>query len=93
MDIMLNKLLLASAFALALSTGAVFAADKININTATKAELQALSGVGDATADAIIAYREQNGAIKSIDDLVNVKGIGLKKAKKLADVVTTSDTE
>ncbi len=42
-------------------------------------ELQLLNGVGPSTANAIVDYREQNGAFASVEDLVNVKGIGEKK--------------
>ncbi len=90
---MFKKLFLAFAFALALSTGAAMAADKIDINTATKAELQTLNGIGDATADAIIEYRIQNGPFSSISELENVKGIGHKKAEKLAELISVSKIE
>ncbi|MCR5665439.1 MAG: helix-hairpin-helix domain-containing protein [Eubacterium sp.] len=49
--------------------------DKVNINTATKEELMTLSGIGEAKADAIIAYREENGSFRAVEDLVNVSGI------------------
>lgn len=88
----LKKLLLAVLFTLSMSTGLAIAEDKINLNTATKVELVSLNGIGDATADAIIAYREQNGPFLSPADLVKVKGVGIKKAKKLAEFVTTSDS-
>ncbi|WP_267905809.1 ComEA family DNA-binding protein [Marinomonas ostreistagni] len=53
------------------------AAEPLDINTATANQLAlALSGVGQSKAEAIIAYREQNGPFASIDDLTNVKGIG-----------------
>jgi len=93
MDIMLKKLFLMMTFVLALSTSAAMAADKIDINTATKTELQSLNGIGDATADAIIEYRTQNGPFTSISDLENVKGIGHKKAEKLAELIAISKAE
>ncbi len=89
----LKKLLLSLFVAIILSSGLAFAADKINVNTATKTELQMLKGVGDATADAIIKYWEENGDFKSVEELFNVKGIGNKKVEKLADKVTVSDSE
>jgi len=55
----------------------------VNINTATKDELIALSGIGPAKAQAILDYRKLNGPFKSIDDLKNVKGIGAKRLEKL----------
>ena len=87
---MFKKLVLSLMVVLFLSVGSAFAADKVDLNTATKSELLMLPGVGDSTADAIIMYREQNGSFKSVDDLDNVKGIGDKKMEKLAGQVTVS---
>jgi competence protein ComEA len=55
----------------------------VSINGAGKALLIQLPGVGEKTADAIIKYRKANGRFKSIDDLLNVKGIGDKKLSKI----------
>ncbi|NQZ52973.1 MAG: helix-hairpin-helix domain-containing protein [Piscirickettsiaceae bacterium] len=90
---MFKKLFLSVLMAMILSTGLAFASDKININTASKTELQMLKGIGDATADAIIKYREENGDFKTVDALINVKGIGNKKVEKLADKITVSNSE
>lgn len=49
---------------------------RININTASKAELCKLKGIGEVKADAIIAYREANNGFKNIDEIKNVSGIG-----------------
>lgn len=58
---------------------ASWAAEVVNINTASADELAAaLKGVGPSKAEAIINYRESNGAFKHIDELVNVKGIGVR---------------
>ena len=57
-----------------LLTSPVWAA--ININTATEAELQTLSGIGPSKAKAIVEYRKQNGNFKTTADIKNVKGIG-----------------
>lgn len=57
----------------------------VNINTATSAELQTLSGVGEATAQAIIEDRESNGPFASTEDLMRVSGIGEKKFAKVKD--------
>ncbi len=58
---------------------------KININTADATELQQLNGVGPATAQKIIDYRNSNGRFQSIEDLKNVSGIGDKTFEKLKD--------
>lgn len=63
------------------------AASKININTATSEELQTLNGVGPATAEKILAYRNSNGAFKRIEDLKNVDGIGDKTFEKLKEQI------
>jgi len=55
-----------------------FANSPININTADEQMLITLSGVGPAKAKAIVAYRTEHGAFKSVDELANVKGIGEK---------------
>ena len=53
-------------------------AAQVNINTADAETLSSeLSGVGQSKAEAIIAYRDQHGPYKTIEDLVNVKGIGM----------------
>lgn len=49
---------------------------RVNINTASKAELCKLKGIGDVKANAIIAYREANSGFKNIDEIKNVSGIG-----------------
>lgn len=48
---------------------------RINLNTADKASLTSLSGIGEARAEAIIAYREANGGFQSVEDIMNVEGI------------------
>lgn len=55
----------------------------VNINTAGLAELDALPGVGPATAQAIIDDREANGPFTAPEDLMRVSGIGEKKFEKL----------
>lgn len=53
------------------------AAGSVNLNSADAATLQSsLAGIGKAKAEAIVAYREANGAFASVDELLEVKGIG-----------------
>jgi len=59
----------------------------ININTASKEELNTLPGIGDAKADVIIEYREQNGGFKSVEELTKVGGIGEKTLSKFKDKI------
>lgn len=59
----------------------------VNINTAGIDELDALSGVGPATAQAIIDEREANGPFASIEDIMRVAGIGEKKYDKLKNSI------
>lgn len=63
----------------------------ININTATSRELQDLPGIGPTTADAIIAYREENGPFKYTIELMNVKGIGRSTFNEISSMITVSD--
>ena len=59
----------------------------VNINTASAAELQTLSGIGPSMAQSIIDERTQNGAFASVDDLMRVSGIGEKKLAKIKDCI------
>lgn len=60
----------------------------VNLNTADKAALDTLPRIGPALADRIIAWREQNGAFTSVEDLLAVPGIGDKMLEALRDLVT-----
>ena len=61
---------------------------KININTATAQQLTSLPGIGQAKAEAIVKYREENGPFKQVDDLTKVNGIGPKILEKLKEEIT-----
>ena len=55
----------------------------VNINSATKEQLKTLTGIGDATAQKIIDYRNEKGNFNSIEDIKNVSGIGENKYEKI----------
>lgn len=83
-----KSLLLALALSLPLFASA---GEPVNINTADAASIAtSLNGIGDAKARAIVEYREKNGPFKSADELVNVKGVGLKTVEKNRDLIRTS---
>ena len=68
------------------STGVV--SEKVNINIASADELMTLDGVGEATAEKIIAYREEQGPFASIEEIKEVSGIGDKKYESMKDLIT-----
>ncbi len=61
---------------------------KVNINSADVATLQAVKGLGPKKAQAIVAYRNEHGAFKSLEDLTKVKGIGAKRLAKIGQSLT-----
>lgn len=70
------------------ASGGVGSSEKVNLNTADVAAFQKLSGVGQKKAEKIIAYRQQHGNFKSVDDLKNVSGFGEKTVAKYKDQLT-----
>lgn len=61
---------------------------KININTATKTDLETLPGIGESTALKIIEYRKKKGKFKLIEDIKQVNGIGENKFNKIKELIT-----
>lgn len=78
----------APAGAAAPGTGSAPHGTPVNLNLATQAELEALPDVGPVTAQAIIGWREERGGFTSVDELLEVDGIGEKTLAKLAPHVT-----
>lgn len=64
---------------------------KIDINRAESWLLEALPGIGETRARAIVDYRSENGEFKRIEDLLQVKGIGQGTFDKIKDYITVSD--
>ncbi|ADH86939.1 ComEA family DNA-binding protein [Desulfurivibrio alkaliphilus] len=85
---MLKKIVLTLCLFL-FTVGSAFAA--LNINTADQEQLQSLPGIGPVTAAAIIEYRENNGEFASIEELVQVRGIGSRTLESLRDNITVED--
>lgn len=81
--------LLATLFlAITVLDSTVWAAEPVNVNTATAEEIAAnLKGIGLSKAKLIVAYREANGSFRHVDELVNVKGIGIKTVDQNRDMI------
>ncbi len=70
------------------ASGGATAGGKLNLNTATEAQLEELPGIGPTYAQAIIAERQRRGGFKSVNELRSVRGIGDKRFAELAPLVT-----
>jgi len=84
------------ALVLAVSLVGLAAADTapVNINTATAEQIStALNGVGPSKAQAIVDYRELHGAFTDIDELVNVRGIGLATVERNRDRIVLGNND
>ena len=88
-----NSALKALALALLLHAG-IGAAATVNINTATPVELaETLTGIGEARAEAIVAYRKKHGPFRKIEDLQQVEGIGPHIVELNRDVMRATAQE
>ena len=63
---------------------------RVNLNTATREELMALPGIGEAKADSILNYREEHGGFKTIEELMQIPGIKKGVFEKLKDSITVT---
>jgi competence protein ComEA len=87
------KFIIATLLACMLALPA-WAADMVNINTASAEEIAAtLNGVGLSKAEEIVRYRDEHGAFKHIDELVNVKGVGVRTIDKNRDKIQLQDAQ
>ena len=89
---------LAFVLAVLTSTGVAVAAakaapaGKLNVNTATAQQFASLPGVGEKLATRIVDYRQKSGGFKSVNELMNVQGIGEKNFAKLQQYLTSSES-
>jgi len=70
------------------SAGSATTGGLININTASAADFESLSGIGEVLAAAIVDYRTQNGPFAAVDDLEDVSGIGPATLEEIRDQIT-----
>jgi competence protein ComEA len=61
---------------------------KINLNSASASQLEALPGIGEVTAQRIVDFREEHGPFRAVDELVHVQGISARTIDQLRDLVT-----
>jgi competence ComEA-like helix-hairpin-helix protein len=71
----------------------IFADNLININTADLEELDTLPGIGPVKAQAIIEYRELNGSFQTIEEIMNVSGVGQATFENIKDLITIVEVE
>lgn len=88
---------LVAALLLLLAAGPLHAAESkggsgvlVNINTASAEELQALPGIGSARAEEIVALRKTRGSFRTVDELLEVRGIGPAMLERMRPQVTLS---
>ena len=86
------------SLAMLLATGLfsiwAWAAQPVNVNSATAEELaESLKGVGLTKAEAIVTYRSEHGAFKHADELVNVKGIGIRTVDINREYIQLNDSK
>jgi competence protein ComEA len=89
----IKSILAALVLSLALALPA-FASEPVDINTAdAKTLAEGLNGIGMSKAEAIVAYRSENGPFKNAEELGNVKGIGEKTIERNRDMIVVSSSK
>jgi competence protein ComEA len=88
----MKKMIFAASIVFSLFTSSAVLAETININTADATALDALDGIGEKKAEAIIAYRTEHGEFKTLEDLKEVPGIGDKMFEKIKADIALTDT-
>ncbi len=86
-----RRMLLSLLVVLFMAGGLAWAGDTVNINSASAKDLQKVDGIGAKTAAKIVAYRNEHGAFKHVDELLKIKGIGKKKLEKAGDELTVGE--
>lgn len=66
---------------------------KLDLNTASAVQLEELPGIGPALAKRILAYRKQHGRFRTVDELLEVEGIGAGKLKEIRELVYVNTAE
>jgi competence protein ComEA len=93
----IRQLIIALALALSISGMALAQDGVVDVNTATAEQLaDALVGIGPSKAAAIVAYRDAHGSFEDLDELINVRGIGMRTVDRNRDRIAlggSSDSE
>ncbi len=85
---MLKKIFICFFVFIVLFSGIAIAEGMVNINRASVKELCSLKGIGKNYAERIVKYRKKNGRFKKVEDLMKVKGIGIKIIEKNKGKIT-----
>ncbi len=67
--------------------------ERLDLNTATAAQLQRLPGIGEKISAAIVTWREENGGFRTVEELLQVPGIGEKRLETIRDLVTVEPSD
>jgi competence protein ComEA len=85
--------ILITLIAFTMLTLAAWAAEPVNINTASAEQIaESLTGIGLSKAELIVEYRKTHGAFTHVDELVNVKGVGLRTVDKNRGMILLGDS-